>query len=142
VTTDSRNPSLLQGQRVILVEDETYVALLLEDMLEEIGCTVVGTAATVEDGLELANAIEADAALLDINVGGEDVFPVARRLTERGIPVIFATGYGSHGLPDEWQGHIVVRKPFLIDGILGALSATLAPALAQKRAQNRPADGT
>jgi len=141
VTTDSNKSALLQGQRVILVEDETYVALLLEEMLEELGCTVVGTAGSVEDGLLLADAIETDAALLDVNLGGQDVFPIARRLRERGIPIIFATGYGSHGLPGEWQGHVVIRKPFLINGILTALSAALDPALTQKQAQNRAAGG-
>lgn len=124
--TDSTTSSLL-GQRILLVEDERIVAFLLEEMLGELGCVIAGTAFSVEDGLRRAEKIEANVALLDVNIDGEDVFPIAERLTKRGIPIVFATGYGDDGLPDAWQGHIVISKPFLIDDLAAALNAALGP---------------
>ena len=99
------------GRRVLIVEDESLVAMLLETILEDMGCVPVGPAATVDEGLRMASE-PVDAALLDVNVAGRQVFPIAQALKDRGVPFVFSTGYGEGGLPDEWRGHSTLQKPF------------------------------
>ena len=112
----------LSARRVLLVEDEALVAMLLETILEDMGCIPVGPAASVEDGLVMANDAESlDAALLDVNVAGRQVFPIAEALKTRGVPFVFSTGYGESGLPDAWRGHPTVQKPFTESAIRAAL---------------------
>lgn len=112
----------LSGRRVLLVEDEALVAMLLETILEEMGCVVVGPAATVVDGLAMAaDPAPLDAALLDVNVAGQLVFPVAEALKARGVPFVFSTGYGEGGMPEEWRGQATIHKPFTEDAIREAL---------------------
>lgn len=115
----------LAGRQIILVEDESIVALLLEDMLDEVGCVLAGTASSVEEGMALAATTEADAAILDVNVRGRDVFPVAERLMERRIPFVFSTGYGATGLPEAWRAWPVVVKPFTLESLAAALETAL-----------------
>ena len=116
----------LTGRRVLVVEDESLVAMLLETILEDMGCTPVGPAGTIEDGLALvADPAPLDAALLDVNVAGRQVFPVADALKARGVPFVFSTGYGESGLPDEWRGHPTVQKPFTEATIRDALMRAL-----------------
>lgn len=116
------------GRRVLVVEDESLVAMLLETILEDMGCEPVGPAATVEEGLQLAAAEQVDAALLDVNVAGRQVFPVAEALRERGVPFVFSTGYGEGGLPDEWRGHPTLQKPFTEAAVRDALVAAMGMA--------------
>ena len=112
----------LSGRRVLVVEDESLVAMLLETILEDMDCIPVGPASTVEEGLALtADPSPLDAALLDVNVAGRQVFPIAEALKDRGVPFIFSTGYGEGGLPDEWRGHATVQKPFTEAAIRDAL---------------------
>lgn len=112
----------LTGRRVLVVEDESLVAMLLETILEDMGCIPVGPAGTVEEGLAMvADPAPLDGALLDVNVAGRQVFPVAGALKARGVPFVFSTGYGESGLPDEWRGHPTVRKPFTEATIRNAL---------------------
>ncbi len=112
----------LPGRRVLVVEDESLVAMLLETILEDMGVTPVGPAGTVEDGLAMAaDPAPLDAALLDVNVAGRQVFPIAEALKARGVPFVFSTGYGEGGLPDEWRGHPTVQKPFTESAIREAL---------------------
>lgn len=107
-------PDLLKGRRILLVEDETLIAMLVEEMLTDLGCVVVQVARTVEEGLHAAVSgdIAIDAAILDVNIGEQQVFPVADALGERGLPFIFATGYGIDGLAPRYADHAVVAKPF------------------------------
>ncbi|MCK1449728.1 response regulator, partial [Bradyrhizobium sp. 35] len=93
----------LSGAKVLLVEDEGLVALMLEDMLEELGLKVVASAAHVQKACELATTASFDLALLDVNLAGELVFPVARILRERRIPFLFSTGYGGPPLEEEFN---------------------------------------
>lgn len=110
------------GRRVLVVEDESLVAMLLETILEDMGCVPVGPAATVDEGLELAGGDEPiDAALLDVNVAGKQVFPIAEALKARGVPFVFSTGYGEGGLPDEWRGQPTLQKPFTESAVRDAL---------------------
>jgi len=83
--------------RILVVEDEAMIAMLVEDMVLDFGSEVVGPAARMEEALRLASHANLDAAILDVNVGGAVVFPVADVLRGRGVPIIFATGYGSGG---------------------------------------------
>ena len=121
----------LQGRRVLVVEDESLVAMLLETILEDMGCTPVGPASNIDEGEALARDEAAlDAALLDVNVAGREVFPVAEALKARGVPFVFSTGYGEAGLPDHWRGHPTIQKPFteiaIRDALMKALNISLA----------------
>lgn len=99
--------------RVLLVEDESLVAMLLEDMLTALGYEIAGVASRLEPALQLAEAAQYDVAVLDVNLGGAvRSFPVADRLRARGIPFVFATGYGTGCLGDRTSHAPVVRKPF------------------------------
>ena len=103
---------MTQPLRVLVVEDETLVAMLVEDMLQELGHVPVGPAARLDAAIKLARDEVLDLAILDVNLGGTKSFPVADVLTERGVPVIFATGYGTGGLERPFQGYPVIAKPF------------------------------
>ena len=98
--------------RVLVVEDEMYVAMLLEDTLADLGYDVIGPVARVADGVRLANSERLDGAILDLNLAGADVFPVARELANRGIPFVFVSGYDLSHLPQEWSGRPKLQKPF------------------------------
>ena len=112
----------LTGRRVLVVEDESLVAMLLETIVEDMGCSPVGPVATVDEGLAMVAAeTSLDAALLDVNVAGREVFPIAEALKARGVPFIFSTGYGEGGLPDAWRGQATVQKPFTESAIRDAL---------------------
>lgn len=121
----------LQGRRVLVIEDESLVAMLLETILEDMGCTVVGPESNIDDGL-IAATTEAsvDAALLDVNVAGREVFPVADALRARGVPFVFSTGYGEAGLPEHWRGNPTIQKPFtegaIRDALMKAMNISLA----------------
>lgn len=117
---------VLSGRRVLVVEDESLVAMLLETILSDMGCAVVGPVSNIADGLRaLADEAALDAALLDVNVAGQEVFPIAEALKARGIPFVFSTGYGESGLPEHWRGHPTVQKPFTDIAICKALMAAL-----------------
>ena len=112
----------LSGRRVLIVEDESLVAMLLETILEDMECIPVGPASNIDDGEILARDTEnLDAALLDVNVAGRQVFPVAEVLKARGVPFVFSTGYGEGGLPEEWRGQPTLQKPFTEAAIRDAL---------------------
>lgn len=119
----------LAGRRILVVEDESLVAMLLETILEDMGCTPVGPAANIDDGLAFVEQGEPlDAALLDVNVAGRQVFPVAQALLDRGVPFIFSTGYGEGGLPEEWRGRPTIQKPFTEAAVRDALMVVLGVA--------------
>jgi CheY-like chemotaxis protein len=116
----------LKGLRVLVVEDEALVALQLEDMLSDLGCAVIGPAARVHQALDLLNGQRVDAAVLDLNVAGELVYPVADALTRRGVPFIFATGYGASGLTEPYRSRPVLQKPFLLSQLRKAMLDSMA----------------
>ncbi|WP_125256963.1 response regulator [Brevundimonas fluminis] len=118
----------LTGRRVLIVEDESLVAMLLETMLEDLGCVAVGPASSVDEGLRLAKEDGVDVALLDVNVAGTQVFPVAEALEAKGVPLVFSTGYGEGGLPEHWRGRPTVQKPFTEAVIRDALMKALGVA--------------
>jgi CheY-like chemotaxis protein len=98
--------------RVLIVEDETITAMMLEDLVEGLGCEVVGPAGRLSDALKLAAGEKLDAALLDVNLGGEAVYPVADALAPRKVPVVFLTGYGAQAIPPAHAHQPVLGKPF------------------------------
>jgi CheY-like chemotaxis protein len=108
-----------------VVEDEMLVAALLEDRLEALGCHVIGPAAGVAKALELLEAERVDVAVLDVNLGGEKVFPVADALAERRIPFIFATAYGAAGVADRHSRRTVLDKPYQERALEHALRSAL-----------------
>jgi len=108
--------------RVLVVEDEIMLALFLEDMLAEHGYEVAGGASRLEDGLARAEAPDFSLAVLDVHLNGRDVFPLADRLAERGLPFVFATGYGARGIPERHACRPVLQKPFLPADLARALA--------------------
>lgn len=119
--------SALAGLRVLAVEDEPVVAMALEDMLADLGCTVVGPALRLEEALRLVDETEFDAAILDVNLGSATSYPVAAALRRRGIPFAFATGYGGAGvsgdLGDAGPAAPVIEKPYRAIDIATVLAA-------------------
>lgn len=105
------------GLRVLVVEDEAPVAMMIEDMLEEMGCEILASIASVSEAAAFAAQAEIDFAMLDVNVAGERVFPVAEILRERHVPFLFSTGYGTAGLPEDFSASPVLAKPFSREGL-------------------------
>jgi CheY-like chemotaxis protein len=104
----------LAGLRLLVVEDEAMIALMIEDMLGAFGCVVVDVAGTLARGLAIVcnENVAIDGAILDINLGGEQVYPVAERLRLRGVPFIFCTGYGRAGLAPRFAQVPTLAKPY------------------------------
>ncbi|CAM3561889.1 response regulator [Bordetella flabilis] len=120
--------SELIGSRVFLVEDETGVAMLIEDMLEELGCELVASVAHLAQAFDVVASTVFDVAILDVNVSGEQVFPLASTLATRGIPIVFSTGYGMAGIPEEMRVYPVLAKPFAFDELKRTLVSVLREA--------------
>lgn len=125
----------LHGKRILIVEDEAIIAAFAEDMIEELGATVVGPAFSVAQALKLAEASALDAALLDVNVRDESIVPVRDLLRARGVPFVFATGYGAERSRDVTEGSPVVDKPYSKDRIARALADCLAAPAAVVQAE-------
>jgi CheY-like chemotaxis protein len=121
--TDASDNSLA-GRRILLVEDEILVSMMLEDMLVDLGCEVVGPAASYNRALALAESAPCDAAILDLNLEGRESYPVADVLRRRGIPVIFSTGYDA--VRPEYGGCPCLRKPFQQPQLITVLADLLA----------------
>jgi DNA-binding response OmpR family regulator len=109
--------------RVLVIEDEVLIGLLVQDMLAELGFRCVGPVATLEQALATIPTVEIDAALLDLNLKGIKAFPVAEALRRRSIPFIFTTGYGRTELPYQWQDIVTLQKPFSAPELRHALEA-------------------
>ena len=110
--TATQQSDLPGGLRVLLVEDEMLLAMSFEDMLAELGCEVIGPIGRVAEAVVLAGSERLDGALLDVNVGGVEIYPVARELADRGIPFVFISGYTAQNLPPEWSNRPTLQKPF------------------------------
>jgi DNA-binding response OmpR family regulator len=115
----------LAGARVLIVEDEMLIAMDLEDMLTELGAVVVDTAMRLDAALELATAAEIDLAVLDVNIHGGRSYPVAETLLRRGVPFIFATGYGHAEGVDQYSEVVTLAKPYRPDELAAALTRVL-----------------
>jgi CheY-like chemotaxis protein len=112
--------------RVLLIEDEMFVAGMLRRMLVDLGYSVVGTATAVDEAINMIDSARIDAAVLDINLDGQMSYAVADELTSRGIPFVFSTGYGVDGLPEGYKATQILKKPFRRSGLADALANLLA----------------
>jgi DNA-binding response OmpR family regulator len=117
---------LLEGVRVLVVEDDYLVSLLLEDVLTSTGCVVLGPVPRLADALDVAAKEHCDVAVLDVNLAGESVYPVAAVLSERNVPLVFVTGYGYDAIPREYAGQPRIAKPFSAEQLSGAISRGLS----------------
>ncbi|GGI32759.1 response regulator [Bradyrhizobium guangdongense] len=111
---------------VLLVEDEALIRMMLVDMIEEAGHSVVAEAGDVSRGAALASSAEFDLAILDINLGGDVITPIASTVAGRGKPFFFVSGYGSSGVPDAFKGTPVVIKPCLLVELKAAIDSALS----------------
>jgi DNA-binding NarL/FixJ family response regulator len=113
------------GTRVLIVEDEALLSMMVEDYLEEIGCEIMGTASRLEAALEKAGTLSLDVAVLDVNLAGKLSYSVAEVLYSRNIPYLFMTGYGMAGMPDSMRDATVVSKPFELGRLNEALCTVM-----------------
>jgi DNA-binding response OmpR family regulator len=108
-------------QRILIVEDEPFIALALEAMLLELGFDVAGSAAHVSATLELIGRERIDGAILDVNLGSQRIDPIADILAARACPFFFMTGYDISGVPARHAGRAVLQKPFGLEQLLPVL---------------------
>lgn len=113
------------GGSVFLVEDEVMIRMMVADMLEELGYRVTAEAGDIGEAMELAQTADFDFAILDVNVNGKAISPVAELIAARKRPFIFATGYGSSGLPEEYRNRPALQKPFQLETLAQMIAATL-----------------
>ena len=128
----SSMPTSEHKHRILVVEDEAMISMLLEDMVLDCGGELVGPVARFDDALELAHRAEFGVAVLDLNLNGTLSYPIAEVIRERGIPVIFATGYGADGLLNSFRDCPTLQKPFSQQDFAEAISAAC-----RKQAANR-----
>jgi CheY-like chemotaxis protein len=113
------------GGSVFLVEDEVMIRMMVADMLDELGFRVSAEAGEIGEALRLAQSAEFDLAILDVNVNGKVISPVAELIKARNRPFIFATGYGSSGLPEEYRDRPALQKPFQIESLAKMIDTAL-----------------
>jgi CheY-like chemotaxis protein len=125
MTSATQLQSATPAKRILVVEDELMIRMLLEDMLGELGYTVAAEAARIEEALDAAKNADFDIAILDVNLNGQPISPVADALVARGMPFVFATGYGERGLPEPYRDRPTLKKPFQMDGLKQMLQIAL-----------------
>jgi CheY-like chemotaxis protein len=113
------------GGSVFLVEDEVMIRMMVADMLEELGYSVAAEAGEINEAIKLAQSAEFDIAILDVNVNGKVISPVAELIKARNRPFIFATGYGSSGLPEQYRDRPALQKPFQLETLARMIDAAL-----------------
>ena len=119
--------SPFSDRRVLMVEDEMIVAWLLEDMLRDLGCSVIGPAGNVKQALAMIEVEAIDVAVLDVNLNGEMSYPIADALAARGVPFVFVTGYDKDRILDVYQSFPVLQKPFHRSELSDILARLLTP---------------
>lgn len=115
--SETGSESALEGIKVLVVEDEALVGMLLEDMLHDIGCGKVEVLSRFADGLQAATSGDFDLAVLDVNLDGVPSFPIAEQIIARNIPLLFATGYGSGGMDPRFSNVPTLQKPFFFSDL-------------------------
>lgn len=110
---------------ILLVEDEVMIRMMVADMLEELGYRIAGEAGDIDEGIRLVQAIDFDIAVLDVNVNGKVISPVAEAVQLRGRPFVFATGYGIQGLPEKFRDRPTLQKPFQIETLARTIETVL-----------------
>jgi CheY-like chemotaxis protein len=117
---------ILRGRKILIVEDEPFIALTLEDMLTDLSCIIAGSVSQVADALALIREGGIDAAVLDVNLGSQKIDPVADELADKSCPFIFTTGYGRAGVPPSHNRRGIVAKPFTSEDLARALSQEIS----------------
>ncbi len=112
------------GRRVLLVEDESLVSMLAEDILEQAGYKVT-LAMRLDEGIRLASSADLDLAILDVNLGGDESYPIATILEHRRVPFLFASGYAQEGLARQFRNYRIVDKPYEPEALLRAAAQTM-----------------
>ena len=107
----------LAGRRILVVEDETMLALVIEDTIGALGCEIVGPIYRLDTALRLAKEEDLDAAILDVSIRDQKIYPVAEQLLARGIPFVLASGYGDWALPENLRSHPRLTKPFTVEAL-------------------------
>lgn len=118
---------LLSGRRVLVVEDEMLVLIMIEDLLGDLGCESVTAAASVKQALALIDAQTFDVAMLDMNLNGSNSYAVAEALRAGGVPFAFSTGYSGHDIRDGYRDRPVLKKPFRDRELIDMLTRLLSP---------------
>jgi CheY-like chemotaxis protein len=115
----------LGGRRILVIEDSPVVAPFTVDVLGDLGCLVVGPAPNMAAARELLDGEEFDAAILDVHIRGERVFPLCDLLVAKGVPFVLTSGYADWQMPEKWQDRPRLQKPYTIDQVEEALNALL-----------------
>jgi CheY-like chemotaxis protein len=115
--------SAVTGKRILVVEDEMMIRMLLEGMLDDLGHTVAAEAGGIDEAIALAKKGDFDVALLDVNLNGRPITPVVEILVKRGVPFVFASGYGQSGVPEAYRGSPTLQKPFQVEALAKAIEA-------------------
>src|SRR6059058_5583542 len=115
----------LTGRRILLVEDSPVVGPFTVDLLGELGCEVVGPAPNMATARELADEGDYEAALMDVHIRGERVFPLCELLEAKGVPFVLTSGYADWQMPDKWQDRPRLQKPYTIEQVQDALNLCL-----------------
>ncbi|WP_424631262.1 response regulator [Bradyrhizobium sp. SYSU BS000235] len=110
---------------ILLVEDEVMIRMMVADMLEELGYIIAGEAGDIDEAIRLVQAIDFDLAILDVNVNGKVISPVAEAVQMRNRPFVFATGYGAQGLPEKFRDRPALEKPFQMETLARAIEDAL-----------------
>jgi CheY-like chemotaxis protein len=113
------------GRRVLVVEDESMIRMLLDGMLSDIGYTMTAEAGALDEAMALAKQEDFDIAILDVNLHNEPITPVADILTQRGLPFVFATGADLRGVPQAYRSHPTLQKPFRVEELKRALQVAV-----------------
>jgi CheY-like chemotaxis protein len=114
--------------RLLVVEDEYLIRMLLEDMLADLGYDVAAAVGSIAEASDLAAKADINAAILDVNLDGQEIYPVAEILAKRGLPFVFVTGYGERSLSEPFRDRPALQKPFQVEQLKNVLAGLLAPA--------------
>jgi DNA-binding NtrC family response regulator len=123
---------------VFLVEDEVLIGMMLADMIEQLGHRVVAEAANIQDGQTLAQTVNYDLAVLDINIGGHSINPIAEIIDRRGLPFFFVSGYGTGGRPDRFSDRPLLQKPVMSWKLGATINSVLSISDTESAAGRKP----
>ena len=112
--------------RLLVVEDEYLIRMLLEDMLDDLGYGIAAAVGTLSEARQIATDGDFSAAILDVNLDGQEIYPVADILAKRGLPFVFVTGYGERSLPEPYRGRPALQKPFQAEQLKTTLAGLLS----------------
>jgi len=124
--TQAQEPLSLKGRRILIVEDSPVVGPFTADLLEELGCKVVGPAPNMAVGRALIDSEKIDAALMDVHIRGERVFALCETLAAKGVPFVLTSGYADWNMPERWRDRPRLQKPYTLAEVEEALRRLLS----------------